>query len=59
MVEFEQNPYEIAEDIGLDNFALRVCFNTLNLQSPRNVTVSTQPGTADGNSLTYLADSIR
>ena len=48
MIEFEQNTYEVVEDIGLDNFALRVCFNVINLQSPRNITLSTQTETADG-----------
>lgn len=48
IIMFEQAQYEVAEDIGLDHFALRVCLNIYNLRTQRNVTLSTQSGTAQG-----------
>ena len=43
VIEFEQNIYEVAEDIGLDNFALRVCLRAVNVASERNITLHTFP----------------
>ena len=48
MIEFEEVQYEVAEDIGLNHFALRVCLNISNLRFQRNVTFSTIPVTAQG-----------
>ena len=48
MVHFEQLSYETAEEIGVDDFALRICVNTSSLSSDINVTVSTSSGTATG-----------
>ena len=48
VVEFEQPVYEVLEDIGLENLALRVCFNIYNLSSERSVRLRTVQGTAKG-----------
>ena len=53
MVHFEQLSYETAEEIGVDDFALRICVNTSSLSSDINVTVSTSSGTATGRELIY------
>lgn len=47
VIGFDQASYEIAEDIGLDNFALRVC--VLAEEEDRSVTISTSAGTATGS----------
>ncbi len=49
VIEFEQPSYEILEDVGLNNFALRVCINIFNLTTERSVKLSTLSGTARGN----------
>lgn len=46
VVRFEQSLYEIVEDIGLEDFALRVC--VLADENSR-VTIATSAGTATGN----------
>ena len=46
MIEFEQASYEVREDIGDGNFALRVCLLIANLSSERSVRVTTMSGTA-------------
>ena len=51
VVVFEQAQYEVAEDIGLNHFALRVCLNVSNLRTQRNVTLSSQSVTAQGTKL--------
>lgn len=56
MIEFEQSSYEIFEDIGLDNFAVRVCLDTSNLISERTVRISTSPGTAQGTVCSFKGD---
>ena len=48
MIEFEQDLYEEFEDIGLDDFALRVCMRISNVTSERTIRVSTASGTAIG-----------
>lgn len=48
VIVFEQSSYEVMEDIGLSNFALRVCINFFNVSSERIITVSTQSGSAEG-----------
>lgn len=53
VIEFEQSSYEVLEDIGLHNFALRVCINIFNLTSERIVRLSTISGTAQGNHCMY------
>lgn len=48
-LEFEQSVYEVAENIGEDNFALRVCFRVSGgSQSPRNITLITSDFSATG-----------
>ena len=47
-IEFQQSIYQVIEDIGLDNLALRICFNVSNLNSARNVSLSTSSRTAEG-----------
>ena len=41
--------YEVLEDIGEENLALRVCISVLELPSERSVTLKTVSGTARGN----------
>ena len=45
-VEFEQSSYEILEDIGLDDRALRVCVST---DEDTNVIIATTAGSATGS----------
>lgn len=47
VIGFDQVSYEIAEDIGVDNFALRVC--VLADEENRSVTIATTADTATGN----------
>ena len=49
MIEFEQPSFDVLEDIGLDNLALRVCINIFNLMEDRTITFFTTPGTAEGS----------
>lgn len=46
--EFEQSSYEILEDIGLDNRALRVCVSS---DEDANVIIATTAGSATGNTI--------
>ncbi len=41
VIVFEEIIYEVTEDIGLDNFALRVCLTASNVRAQTNVTLST------------------
>lgn len=52
-MSFERETYEVSEDIGDDNFALRVCINTFALETDTIITLTTVSGTAQGN-LGYL-----
>lgn len=45
VVQFEQSSYEIMEDIGLEDFALRVCVLA---DEDSRITIATSPGTATG-----------
>ena len=48
-LEFERTSYENWEDIGLDNFVIRVCFRLSNFMPERNsLTLFTVSGTAQG-----------
>lgn len=50
MVSFEQSSYEVLEDVGLDNLALRVCISILQTGpvEERTVRLKTVSGTAQG-----------
>ena len=50
MIEFEQSVYEVREDIGAENLALRVCLRITNLRSERTIRLSTLSATALGKS---------
>lgn len=54
VIEFEETQYEVAEDIGLNHYALRVCLNISNLRYERNVTFSTLPMTARGMQMKHI-----
>ena len=47
-VTFEQPVYEVLEDIGVDNLALRVCINISNLTVERPLRFMTMSRTAKG-----------
>ena len=49
-LEFEQPQYEVTEDIGSENFALRVCLRASDLQFPRNISLYTSDVTTQGKS---------
>ena len=57
-IQFDQFEYVVMEDIGLENFALRTCFTITGLQSPMNVTVFTEPVTADGRLYVLLKKGL-
>lgn len=46
---FEESSYEVKENIGINQYALRVCINIFNLTFDRSVLISTISGTATGN----------
>lgn len=48
VVVFEQDTYKVNEDIGLNNYALRVCVNVTNSQPGQAIIVSTLSETATG-----------
>ena len=48
VIQFEEPSYEVIEDVGLNNLALRVCFNISNLNSERTVRLMTVSGSAQG-----------
>ena len=47
-IQFAQSSYEILEDIGSDDSALRVCLIVSQLASERSVRILTVSGTAQG-----------
>lgn len=49
VVIFENSSYGVLEDIGLDDFAVRVCFNVFNLTDTTTIQLTTQDGSATSN----------
>lgn len=43
VIKFEQNRYEVMEDISLENGALEVCLSITDLTAPRIITMSPLP----------------
>ena len=48
MIEFDKTLYEVYEDIGKTDLAVRVCINIFNLTSERTIRIMTASGTAVG-----------
>ena len=46
---FVEEIYRVSEDIGVENFALRVCINTFALESDTVISLISVSGTAQGN----------
>ena len=50
VIEFDKPLYEVYEDIGKTDLAVRVCINIFNLISERTIRIMTVSGTAVGMS---------
>ena len=48
LLEFEQSSYEVLEDVGLEDLAVRVCLIIRRIPYDISVTLVTAPGTAQG-----------
>lgn len=48
VIVFEQFTYEVHEEVGQDDHALRVCIDIMELSAERTVTLVTSPATAQG-----------
>ena len=48
IINFERPSYQISEDIGLNDRALRVCISIQDLVAEQAVVISTSSGTAEG-----------